>query len=202
MPNWCNNNIEIIGPKAKVDKLIEGAKKGQFLDTLRPMPKALRNTESTSDKEVMAKQPWVEGHNNWYSWACSEWGTKWECDIYDGSIKEQEELFGPDDGDKKVEFGFDTAWSPPLTAIEHYLTNNDDVSIRLVYYEPGCDFMGVYEDFSDRCYQPSEDAPSSTSDFWKTEDGKLIDDYMNCVENLQIWEEEQMEEAKQGHGAN
>ena len=59
-----------------------------------------------------------------------------------------------------------------------------------------------YEDFSDRCYQPSEDAPSSTSDFWKTEDGKLIDQYMNCVENLEIWEEEQMEEAKQGHGAN
>ena len=75
MPNWCNNNIEIIGPKKKVDALIEGAKKGQFLDTLRPMPKALRNTESTSDEEVMKKQPWVEGHNNWYSWSCSEWVT-------------------------------------------------------------------------------------------------------------------------------
>ena len=99
------------------------------------MPKALRNTESTSDKEVMAKQPWVEGHNNWYSWACSEWGTKWECDIYDGSIKEQEELFGPDDGDKKVEFGFDTAWSPPLTAIEHYLRENSDVSPIMMMFQ-------------------------------------------------------------------
>ena len=39
MPNWCNNNIEIIGPKAKVDKLIEGAKKGNLLDTMYPMPK-------------------------------------------------------------------------------------------------------------------------------------------------------------------
>ena len=49
MPNWCNNNIEIIGPKAKVDKLIEGAKKGEFCNTLYPMPKALEDTQNTSD---------------------------------------------------------------------------------------------------------------------------------------------------------
>jgi len=30
----------------------------------------------------------------------------------------------------------------------------------------------------------------------------LIDGYMNCVENLEMWEEEQMEEAKQGYGAH
>ena len=64
MPNWCNNNIEIIGPKAKVDKLIEGAKKGEFINTLYPMPKALEDTQNTSDDEVMKKQPVVDGHNN------------------------------------------------------------------------------------------------------------------------------------------
>ena len=53
MPNWCNNNIEIIGPKKKVDALIEGAKKGEFINTLYPMPKALEDTQSTSDEEVM-----------------------------------------------------------------------------------------------------------------------------------------------------
>ena len=55
MPNWCNNNIEIVGPKAKVDKLIEGAKKGEFINTLYPMPKELEDTESSSDKEKMAR---------------------------------------------------------------------------------------------------------------------------------------------------
>ena len=92
MPNWCNNNIEIIGPKKKVDALIEGAKKGEFINTLYPMPKALEDTQSTSDEEVMKKQPWVDGHNNWYDWRTSNWGTKWDCDVYDGSIQEQEEL--------------------------------------------------------------------------------------------------------------
>ena len=107
-------------------------------------------------------------------------------------------MFGPDDGDKKVTFGFDTAWSPPIGAYEHYLENNSDMSIRAVYYEPGCDFMGVWEDFDDRCYNCSETAPKSDSDFWETEDGKLIDDYMNCVENMQMYEEEQAEEQANG----
>ena len=50
MPNWCNNNIEIIGPKEKVDALIKGAKAGEFLDTLYPMPKALEGgVHSTSE---------------------------------------------------------------------------------------------------------------------------------------------------------
>ena len=33
MPNWCNNHIEIIGPKKKVDALIKGAKDGEFVNT-------------------------------------------------------------------------------------------------------------------------------------------------------------------------
>lgn len=193
MPNWCNNHIEIIGPKHKVDALIEGAKKGEFVNTLYPMPKELEDTQSTSDDEVMKKQPEVDGHNNWYDWRVANWGTKWDVDIYDGSIQEQEELFGKDDGDKKVAFGFDSAWSPPIGACETYLENNNDMSIRLTYYEPGMDFMGVWEDFDDRCYTCSVDAPTSDSDFWETEDGKHIDDYMGVVESMQQYEEDQKE---------
>ena len=193
MPNWCNNHIEIIGPKHKVDALIEGAKKGEFLNTLYPMPKELVDTENSNDTEKMSKQPVVDGHNNWYDWRVDKWSTKWDVDVYDGSIQEQEELFGKDDGDKKVAFGFDSAWSPPIGACETYLQNNNDMSIRLTYYEPGMDFMGVWEDFDDRCYTCSVDAPTSDSDFWETEDGKHIDDYMGVVESMQQYEEDQKE---------
>ena len=198
MPNWCNNNIEIIGPKKKVDALIEGAKKGEFINTLYPMPKELEDTQSTSDQEVMKKQPVVDGHNNWYDWRVANWSTKWDVDVYDGSIQEQEELFGKDDGDKKVAFGFDSAWSPPIGACEQYLIDNNDMSIRLTYYEPGCDFMGIWEDFDDRCYQCSVDAPTSDSEFWQTEDGKHLDDYMSIVETMQQYEEDQQEEVACG----
>ena len=193
MPNWCNNHIEIIGPKHKVDALIEGAKKGEFLNTLYPMPKELVDTENSNDTEKMSKQPVVDGHNNWYDWRVDKWSTKWDVDVYDGSIQEQEELFGKDDGDKKVAFGFDSAWSPPIGACEYYLENNNDMSIRLTYYEPGMDFMGIWEDFDDRCYTCSVDAPTSDSDFWETEDGKHIDDYMGVVETMQQYEEDQKE---------
>lgn len=193
MPNWCNNNIEITGPKHKLDKLLIGVKDGQFLNALYPMPKELEDTESSSDKEKMSKQPVVDGHNNWYDWRVNNWSTKWDVDPYDDSIKVE------GDGDNaRLVFGFDSAWSPPIGACAKYLEDNDDVSIRLVYYEPGCDFMGVWEDFDDRCYTCSEDAPRSDSDFWETEDGRLLDDYMGIVENLLQYEEEQKEQEANG----
>jgi hypothetical protein len=55
------------------------------------------------------------------------------------------------------------------------------------------DFMGIWEDFDDRCYSCSEDAPKSDSDFWETEDGRLLDDYMGVVESMQQYEEDQKE---------
>ena len=50
--------------------------------------------------------------------------------------------------------------------------------------------MGIWEDFDDRCYNCSEDAPKSDSEFWETEDGRLLDDYMGIVENLIQYEED------------
>ena len=193
MPNWCNNNIEIIGPKAKVDKLIEGAKKGNLLDTMYPMPKEL--VDPTSPSSATDKpQPKVDGFDNWYDWRISNWATKWDVDVYEGSIQEQEELFGKDDGDKKVTFGFDSAWGPPIGACAEYLDKNNDMSIRLIYNEPGMDFCGVWEDFDDRCYQTSD--YNSESKFWTDDpDGKLIDDYMCISEYMANWEAEQKEEA-------
>ena len=191
MPNWCNNNIEITGPKEKLIKICEGAKKGELLDTLYPMPEALKETEKSSDDDKMAKQPVVDGVNNWYDWRVNNWSTKWDVDPYVGDNIKVE----GDGGNARLVFGFDSAWSPPIGACAKYLEDNDDVSIRLVYYEPGCDFMGVWEDFDDRCYSCSEDAPKSDSEFWETEDGRLIDDYMGCVERMIEYEEEQKEEA-------
>ena len=199
MPNWCNNHIEIIGPKKKVDALIKGAKEGKFLNTLYPMPKQFEDTEKSSDDEAMAKQPVIDGHNNWYDWRVDNWSTKWDVDLYDpDNLDEQEELFGPDDGDKRVAFGFDSAWSPPIGACEQYLIDNNDMSIKLTYYEPGCDFMGIWEDFDDRCYTVSEVAPTSESDFWQTEDGKHLDDYMGIVDTMQQYEADQEEEVAHG----
>ena len=187
MPNWCNNNIEISGPKSKLLKLKAGAEKGEFLNTLFPMPEALEGTQAdgSENKELLAKT----GFSDWYGWRTSNWSTKWDVDVYDESISFRHELLGEKDGPATLSFGFDSAWSPPIGAVATYLEDNEDVSIRLTYYEPGCDFMGVWEDFDDRCYTCSD--YDSESDFWETDDGELLDGYMNIVENLQQWEQEE-----------
>ena len=158
------------------------------------MPQALEGTtaDGSENKELLSKT----GYSDWYGWRTANWSTKWDVDVYDESIQEQEELFGKDDGAKNVTFGFDSAWAPPIGAIASYLEDNEDVSIRLAYYEPGCDFMGVWEDFDDRCYTCSD--YDSESDFWQTDDGELLDGYMNIVENLQQWEQEQEEDQANG----
>jgi len=187
MPNWCNNNIEISGPKSKLLKLKAGAEKGEFLNTLFPMPEALEGTtaDGSENKELLAKT----GFSDWYGWRTSNWSTKWDVDVHDESISFRHELLGEKDGPATLSFGFDSAWSPPIGAVATYLEDNEDVSIRLTYYEPGCDFMGVWEDFDDRCYTCSD--YDSESDFWETDDGELLDGYMNIVENLQQWEQEE-----------
>ena len=125
----------------------------------------------------------------WYDWRCQNWGTKWDVDRH--GLK----FIDHGDDTASISGWFDSAWSPPIGACEEYLEHNKDCSIRLIYYEPGMDFMGIWEDFDDRCYNCSEDAPKSDSDFWETEDGKHIDDYMGVVETMQQYEEDNKEAA-------
>ena len=57
MPNWCNNNITIEGPKDKIKKIWDSVQadgdKG-FFNHLVPMPKELEGTTSPSSS---AKKP-------------------------------------------------------------------------------------------------------------------------------------------------
>ena len=147
MPNWCNNNVEISGPKKVIDqieKIVDEKKnkKGQgLLDWMVPMPKELRETQAdgTERKDLIKKY----GHSDWYSWANSEWGTKWDC---------ANDFYGFDRKDEStITFGFDTAWAPALTAFETWLANNEDCSLKCMYYEPGCDFAGVWDNGHDQC---------------------------------------------------
>ena len=190
MPNWCNNRIVITGPKNKLEVLEKAVNEGELLEAMYPMPKDLRDT--TADGTERPALVEKHGHSDWYSWATTNWGTKWDiCEPY--GIKWRTELLGQPDGWAELSFSFDSAWSPPIGAVSEYLDANEDIKIRLSYYEPGCDFMGIWEDFNDDCYQPSEDAPNSESDFWNTQHGKELDEDFNIVETMQNYEEEQKE---------
>ena len=192
MPNWCDNQITITGSKSVIDKIEKIAKEekgaGGLLDFFHPMPKELRDTtaDGSEDKKLLEKY----GYSDWYGWACDNWGTKWDIT----------EFYGVDRlGETLITFAFSSAWSPPVGAYEYFLAKNEDCSLKAWYYEGGCDFMGVWEDGDDRCYECSTVGPKSDSPFYDHGDGKELDDYFGITENLAEYEAEQEAEKEDVH---
>lgn len=187
MPNWCNNSIEIVGPRDKIRALWDEAMKGEeadggLLQGLRPMPAELKNTTSPSDGA------------NWYDWRVNNWGTKWEVGI-EGLEFEQDEDGNYDNGGAgphaRITGWFDSAWAPPVTACEAYAEENPDVRITLDYHEPGMAFVGraVFEDgdlVDDHYVEYSEFDSLTVRDAI----GEELDDFWAISENMAEYEEE------------
>jgi len=198
MPNWCNNQVEISGPKKVIDQIQKIVDENHIkddndpnipenqglLDWMVPMPKELRTTQAdgTERKDLLEKY----GHSDWYGWANDNWGTKWDIHEFYGFTRKNEST---------IEFGFDTAWAPALTAFETWLAKNDDCSVKCTYYEPGCDFAGIWDNGHDQCIEISKSAPKGSQDrFWNTQLGKTLDGYFGIVESMAQYEEDHMED--------
>lgn len=117
MPNHVTHKINISGSKTEIDRFREtcfvqrdGVLELDF-NTLIPMPEILEKTISgnthvmKTDKYQAIESEAIKqsGHANWYSWSCSEWGTKWNA--YHTYIKVM--------SDDTMLLQFDTAWSCP-----------------------------------------------------------------------------------------
>ena len=192
MPNWCNNQITITGPNSvidKIEKIVDEKQETQgLLQFMYPMPEGLKNTtaDMTEDKEMIKKY----GYSDWYGWATNEWGTKWEVSEFYGVDRQY--LTETSEGESTISFAFDSAWAPPTGAYENFIANNEDCSLRATYYEPGCDFMGIWQDYDDKCYTISETAPDGSKDeFWDTDEGAELDDMFGITESMADWEAEQ-----------
>lgn len=92
---------------------------------------------------------------DWYTWRLVSWGTKW--DLSDETEVQE------DFEDNKLEYRFDTAWSPPCAWVETASKKYPTLSFRLQYEEGGCSFEGhvtfkngeavdEYEGDYSRCY--------------------------------------------------
>ena len=192
MPNWCNNNITITGPKKIIDKIEKIAKNEKYekpedglLHYFHPMPKGLRDTtaDGSKDKAMMKKY----GYSNWYDWAVDNWSTKW--DIHEFHSVDRNYI---NDDESEISFGFDSAWAPPIGAYENFIAENSNVSIRATYYEGGCDFMGIWDNGIDDCWTIADTAPKGSTDkFWKTSAGKELDDLYGISENMAEYEANQ-----------
>jgi hypothetical protein len=116
MPNWCNNILTISEPSAELVDYLKA--EGFSFDKIKPMPPELKQTEDWDGR----------------AWAVGNWGTKWDLDenplLFD-SIQE-----------KQISFCFETAWSPPMGAIEALSEKFPDDHFLLQYLEMGMGFFG------------------------------------------------------------
>jgi len=135
MPNWCQNFVQIKGQNLKALKELIGDGTN-LLSRFYPTPQALVETTSpfNGTEEERAKLVKEYGSDDWYSWNCDHWGTKWDVEVE-----------APQFLDDQINLYFDSAWAPPLQAMRKLSTLFPDVTIRHSYLEVGMCFVGVAE---------------------------------------------------------
>ncbi len=149
MPNWCQNAILFKGETSEVTKLIEtvaGSDTHLSLAKIIAVPEELTKVSSPNrDEKTAERLVQLYGAKDWYDFQVQNWGTKWDVEaqiIHDTShgvpgyqtYKEPKERF--------VRMEFDSAWSPPLAAIEMLAKQFPKVNIYHTWDETGCDFSG------------------------------------------------------------
>ena len=176
MPNWCNNSITIRGDYDTLVQLKPVLEAGEgFLQAIKPMPAELEDTTKGSNGDDI----------NWYDWRVSNWGTKWDVST------EGLEFIDHGDGTAEISGWFDTAWAPPIDALHTLAEDWDSCYVELYYQESGMCFVGYWDsEGADEHYEYD----GATSDTVRNMIPEHIVDFYALDEQLEEWEEEEMEE--------
>ena len=167
MPNWCSVNIEIVGPTEQLSKL-----------------KDVVNADHSDIGLLETIAPPVAPDEASYDWCVENWGTKW--DIGDGYAELDELATAHPFLQSRLTITTETAWSPPLEALNMFQEANPELFVKCWYYEPGMDFAGLWdggaEDTLDNLHDESID--------WTQGVAKELDEQFGiCEEHAQYDEE-------------
>ena len=140
MPNHCDQQVTITGPRALVSQIEENLEEGRFCDLISPMP------------FEMWIAPDQGGLGAWYEWRNENWGTKWdvcsvEVEIADSSLNRPDR--------RTLEFKCWTAWAPPIPIWDRLVDLG--CKVEADYQDEGGMFEGTYRDGLDECWVPPED---------------------------------------------
>ena len=129
MPNWCENSLEVNGPKEEVKKFVEfvkgtdtewegdGEEQVLSFQKILPVPKAV--VKKGFDKTG-------------YNWCSKNWGTKWSASDVEFTKNTP----------NNVVYEFMTAWSPPTPVVKALAKKFPKLTLILKYDEPGVGFRG------------------------------------------------------------
>lgn len=156
MPNHCENDLYIDGPKEKVDALFKlmglDKDKPEFdCNAVIPYPEKFRdmdaearvfswNSPLSKEEQEAARAAYMkkwgttsDGYNSGgYEWCINNWGTKWGA--YDVWVYTHE-LRG-------LCVTFYSAWSPPSPVIEKLVDMFPELRIEHEYFECGAGYCG------------------------------------------------------------
>jgi len=165
MPNWCDNALSLYfnTKDEKQVKFIKGLiksieKKHELLNYLYPMPShqpdLLKSNAFNRDGLKFPKdfpleeQKAIEkmfGSNNWYDWSNANWGTKWEVSSIDiNDLNDTLDDIKRGDGTSALYIFFNSAWVPPIQAIQNSKIRDLGIDYNLEFYESGQGFIGHF----------------------------------------------------------
>jgi hypothetical protein len=190
MPNWCSQNLVVVGSKRQRNLLRDAVlcAETQNFAHLFPCPQELTDTvaDSSERPELLAKY----GYSNWYDWCCDNWGSKWS----------DRETTLAEDSEKRQHWCFQSAWSPMGGLIEKVSERYDKLLFGLSYTEESNAFAGfsiigkgkIIENQMYDCDGPKIDKATHTEegiqDAWSAWQNKLESDvYDDCLEYLKSW---------------
>ena len=120
--------------------------------------------------------PLPDGEWNW-DFCVENWGTKWDVGGDDGYIESDE---------TSARGSFQSAWSPPMGLFP--VLEELGFTVKFMYYEPGMNFAGVYQDGIDECYELAD-----TADEIDEQIPAELNEAFGIAENRREWEEENEE---------
>lgn len=154
MPNWCENDLKIIGPKEEIQRFLDHVKtdSSRFdFETIIPYPEEFKKQdevavawEKNKDRPLNSKRPKDGFNSGGYEWCVNNWGTKWnlvENGFHEIIFDDWEDWGG---GEWERQLHFDTAWSPPVPVIHEASMLFPELMFELRYFEQGCAFNGIY----------------------------------------------------------
>jgi hypothetical protein len=98
-----------------------------------------RAEDSLKRDEFMSEFLPTPNIEDWYEWRVDHWGTKWEVEA---SVIERTEFM--------IKSVYDSAWAPPIMFYNHLCRIG--FSVRALYYEPGLNFCGIFDNGEDVYY--------------------------------------------------
>ena len=155
------------------------------------------NLEAYNGPQPEHKLPIAFDSDHWYDWNVRNWGTKWDVSVGDDQEYPDTELM--EESKTSLAYRFNTAWSPPLPAIEKLSSQYPDVEFSLSYEEEtgwGGEFLFVdgsgteIEDYENKC----RDCDSlNTMEYCENDCGEICSECnylgeadMECVEECEV----------------